>query len=152
MTTRQCIEIDKATLKHPWDLNFSYEIIRGIFCTSFRNCIPSNNSDRDIFRVPVFKQENVPCRNSNILFRQTTINPAELEGLHGKHITQVLAHSYFTITTLKNRNIEFIVFFLSGREDLLLPWRALTRLAEHGADQVRWCLNFLYQSYDDAKI
>ena len=66
MTTIQCIVNDKATLKHPWDLNFSSEIIRGIFCTSFRNCIPSNNSDRVIFRVPVFKQENVPCKNSNI--------------------------------------------------------------------------------------
>ena len=49
MTTIQCIVNDKATLKHPWDLNFSSEIIQGIFCTSFRNCIPSNNSDRKGF-------------------------------------------------------------------------------------------------------
>ena len=59
-----CIVNDKATLKHPWDLNFSSEIIQGIFCTSFRNCIPSNNSDRKgfhgvMFKVSVFEQENV---------------------------------------------------------------------------------------------
>merc|ERR1711936_884038 len=29
----------------------------------------------------------------------------------------------------------------SGREDLLLPWRALTRLAEHGADQTNHAAN-----------
>ena len=49
MTTIQCIVNDKAALKHPRDLNFSAQIIQGIFCTSFRNCIPSNNSDRKGF-------------------------------------------------------------------------------------------------------
>ena len=36
----------------------------------------------------------------------------------------------------KRKISNWLFFFLSGREDLLLPWRTLTRLAEHGADQV----------------
>ena len=46
----------------------------------------------------------------------------------------VIFHNHF----LKEKRKKCLIdcCFLSGREDLLLPWRTLTRLAEHGADQV----------------